>query len=57
MFNIIAAELIFAVVFLGVSLLTWPTPPWDALLCFSPRLPVPAAIREEMVPASAPEHP
>jgi hypothetical protein len=27
MFNIIAAELIFAAIFLGVLLLTWPDPP------------------------------
>lgn len=32
MFNIIAAELIFAAIFLGVLLATWPTPPWDLLL-------------------------
>jgi uncharacterized protein (DUF983 family) len=32
MFNIVAAELIFAVVFLGVLVYTWPTPPWDELL-------------------------
>ncbi|MGH7579426.1 MAG: DUF983 domain-containing protein [Gemmatimonadales bacterium] len=32
MFNIVAAELIFAVIFLGVLLLTWPSPPWNALL-------------------------
>ena len=32
MFNIVAAELIFAAIFLGVLLLTWPDPPWDALL-------------------------
>jgi hypothetical protein len=32
MFAIIAAELIFAAVFLTVLLLTWPTPPWDILL-------------------------
>jgi uncharacterized protein (DUF983 family) len=31
MFNIIAAELIFAAVFLGVVLATWPDPPWLAL--------------------------
>jgi uncharacterized protein (DUF983 family) len=28
MFNIIAAELIFVAVFLGVVFITWPTPPW-----------------------------
>ena len=32
MFNIIAAELIFAATFLGVLVGTWPTPPWDLLL-------------------------
>jgi uncharacterized protein (DUF983 family) len=32
MFAIIAAELIFAAIFLTVLLLTWPTPPWDLLL-------------------------
>ena len=32
MFNIIAAELIFAAIFLGVLVGTWPAPPWDLLL-------------------------
>ena len=32
MFNIVAAELVFALVFLGVLFATWPTPPWDLLL-------------------------
>jgi len=32
MFNIGAAELIFAVIFLGVLVASWPTPPWDELL-------------------------
>jgi hypothetical protein len=32
MFAIIAAELIFAAIFLGTVLLTWPDPPWDLLL-------------------------
>jgi uncharacterized protein (DUF983 family) len=32
MFNIVAAELIFATIFLGVLVYTWPTPPWDELL-------------------------
>ena len=32
MFNIVAAELVFAAMFFGVLLLTWPAPPWDALL-------------------------
>jgi uncharacterized protein (DUF983 family) len=31
MFNIIVAELIFAAVFVGTVLLTWPTPPWTLL--------------------------
>ena len=31
MFNIIAAELIFAALFLGIVLLTWPSPPWREL--------------------------
>ena len=32
MFNIVAAEVVFAMVFLSVLLFTWPDPPWDALL-------------------------
>src|SRR5918993_5463058 len=32
MFNIVAAELIFAAIFLGVLVYTWPAPPWDELL-------------------------
>jgi len=32
MFNIVAAELCFAAIFVGVLLATWPDPPWDALL-------------------------
>src|SRR5918997_1778267 len=32
MFNIVAAELIFAGIFLGILVYTWPTPPWDTLL-------------------------
>jgi uncharacterized protein (DUF983 family) len=32
MFNIVAAELIFAAIFLAVLIYTWPTPPWDELL-------------------------
>jgi uncharacterized protein (DUF983 family) len=32
MFNIVAAELIFAAIFLAVLVYTWPTPPWDELL-------------------------
>ena len=31
MFNIIVAELIFAALFVGVLLATWPTPPWRLL--------------------------
>ena len=31
MFNIVAAELVFAAVFLGAVVLTWPTPPWKVL--------------------------
>ena len=31
MFNIIAAELLFLAVFLGVLVLTWPAPPWALL--------------------------
>ena len=31
MFNIIAAELLFLAVFLGVLVLTWPEPPWALL--------------------------
>ena len=32
MFAIIAAELMFAAIFVGVLLVTWPDPPWDLLL-------------------------
>jgi uncharacterized protein (DUF983 family) len=32
MFNIVAAELIFAAIFVGVLASTWPDPPWDRLL-------------------------
>ena len=32
MLNIVAAELIFAAIFLGVLVYTWPSPPWDELL-------------------------
>jgi len=32
MFNIVAAELVFALIFLGVLIATWPSPPWDLLL-------------------------
>lgn len=31
MFNIIAAELLFAALFLGIVAATWPDPPWLAL--------------------------
>ncbi|MEO8226414.1 MAG: DUF983 domain-containing protein [Gemmatimonadota bacterium] len=31
MFNIVVAELIFAGVFAGVLVSTWPSPPWDLL--------------------------
>jgi Protein of unknown function (DUF983) len=31
MFNIIASELLFVLVFLGVVLVTWPSPPWRLL--------------------------
>ena len=32
MFNIVASELVFALIFLAVLIATWPTPPWDLLL-------------------------
>jgi len=32
MFNIVAAELLWAVVFLATLARTWPDPPWDLLL-------------------------
>ena len=31
MLNIIAAELIFAAIFIGTILVTWPNPPWTLL--------------------------
>jgi uncharacterized protein (DUF983 family) len=31
MFNIVAAELIFVLLFLGVVVITWPSPPWRLL--------------------------
>lgn len=31
MFNIVAAELCFAAIFVAALLLTWPTPPWRLL--------------------------
>jgi uncharacterized protein (DUF983 family) len=31
MFNIVASELLFVLVFLGVVLITWPSPPWQLL--------------------------
>ena len=32
MFNMIAAELIFAAIFVGILVYTWPDPPWNPLL-------------------------
>lgn len=32
MFAIVAAEIVFAAIFAGVLLLTWPSPPWNVLL-------------------------
>ena len=32
MFNIVAAELTFAALFVGVLVATWPDPPWNLLL-------------------------
>jgi hypothetical protein len=32
MFNIVAAELVFAAIFFAVLVTTWPRPPWDLLL-------------------------
>jgi uncharacterized protein (DUF983 family) len=31
MFNLVASELVFAAVFVGIVLLTWPSPPWTEL--------------------------
>jgi Protein of unknown function (DUF983) len=31
LFNLVAAELIFAIAFVAVLLATWPTPPWTLL--------------------------
>lgn len=31
MFNIVVAELIFAAIFVGILVLTWPAPPWNWL--------------------------
>ena len=31
MFNLIAAELVFAAVFIAVLVVTWPDPPWTLL--------------------------
>jgi hypothetical protein len=31
MFNIVISELIFVLLFLGIVLLTWPSPPWRLL--------------------------
>jgi uncharacterized protein (DUF983 family) len=32
MFNIVAAELVFASIFLGILIASWPSPPWNLLL-------------------------
>jgi len=32
MFNIVAAELLWALMFLAILASTWPAPPWDLLL-------------------------
>jgi uncharacterized protein (DUF983 family) len=32
MFNIVAAELVFVALFVGIMLATWPNPPWNLLL-------------------------
>jgi hypothetical protein len=32
MFNMVAAELIFAAIFIGILVYTWPDPPWELLL-------------------------
>ncbi len=32
MFNIVAAELLWAAVVVAVAVYTWPAPPWDLLL-------------------------
>jgi hypothetical protein len=32
MFNIIAAEMVFAVIFLAVLFAKWPEPPWELLM-------------------------
>lgn len=32
MFNLVAVELLFGVVFVIVLMATWPDPPWDLLL-------------------------
>jgi hypothetical protein len=32
MFNIVASELAFALLFLGVLMASWPSPPWSLLL-------------------------
>jgi hypothetical protein len=32
MFNIVASELAFALLFLGILTAMWPSPPWDLLL-------------------------
>ncbi|HEU4524192.1 MAG TPA: hypothetical protein VFR62_04185, partial [Gemmatimonadales bacterium] len=32
MFGIIAAELVFAAIFVAILVISWPDPPWDLLL-------------------------
>jgi hypothetical protein len=36
MLNIIAAELIFAAIFVGTILVTWPNPPWTSCSTAAP---------------------
>jgi uncharacterized protein (DUF983 family) len=38
MFNLVASELVFAVVFVGIVILTWPSPPWTLLEYGAPAL-------------------
>ena len=38
MLNIVGAEMIFMTAFLGVLVLTWPTPPWTAIQWLAPML-------------------
>lgn len=44
MFNIIASELVFAVIFVGILLATWPSPPWTLLQWGAPLLMVLAPV-------------